>query len=361
MPAMLTPATSPSSRKHPAPVAQPESCLPEMSPPEAAPLVGEWALEDASPYGLQGLAREPLRILKPEAVSRLAVFLALRATPRQIRNPEFIADVLRRHHDWVEEYHVVHLIEQSLWIQGHSDLVMTMTRNPSQIPDDPPPCINQALTDAYALHPDATVWYGVPLFGEVTTPEGLPIPLTADEVRQEAQRRLASAIQHALRWGWVYRAVRGCLQVPAACGRMLHRLFMRLQLLMRAAVGVYQRAKLNARRRARAEYFAHREYCRFGRVVDVPTPREMPLVDRLALRGLESAMLAEGLLSSVSPTAAVVPMVALKFLMITPMLLMPCDPFLFLELPDEPGKLRHLGHWYWQTHADGRRTLHLHS
>ena len=46
-------------------------------------------------------------------------------------------------------------------------------------------------------------------------------------------------------------------------------------------------------------------------------------------------------------------------LFITPMTIIACDPFLFVELLDEPGKLRHLGHWYWQD-VCGRKKLHLH-
>ena len=35
------------------------------------------------------------------------------------------------------------------------------------------------------------------------------------------------------------------------------------------------------------------------------------------------------------------------------------DPLLFLELPNEPGKLRLIGHWYWAD-VDGKRQLQLH-
>jgi hypothetical protein len=47
-------------------------------------------------------------------------------------------------------------------------------------------------------------------------------------------------------------------------------------------------------------------------------------------------------------------------LFIAPMTLVACDPFLFVELPDEPNKLRFLGHWYWQGETRGKRKLHLH-
>lgn len=43
-------------------------------------------LEDDSPFGLQGLLRENIQILKPDCVTRLAITLALRGTNRQIRD-----------------------------------------------------------------------------------------------------------------------------------------------------------------------------------------------------------------------------------------------------------------------------------
>ncbi|MEZ6124202.1 MAG: hypothetical protein R3C49_13650 [Planctomycetaceae bacterium] len=70
----------------------------------------------------------------------------------------------------MDEYRIIHLIERSLWFDGRRDFVMQMTRNPSQIADNPPAEIRRALARAYTLHPDATVWYGVPLFGEERTP-----------------------------------------------------------------------------------------------------------------------------------------------------------------------------------------------
>jgi hypothetical protein len=42
------------------------------------------------------------------------------------------------------------------------------------------------------------------------------------------------------------------------------------------------------------------------------------------------------------------------------MTIVACDPFLFIELPDEPGKFRFLGHWYWQGPPKGKQKLHLH-
>jgi hypothetical protein len=57
------------------------------------------------------------------------------------------------------------------------------------------------------------------------------------------------------------------------------------------------------------------------------------------------------------------PLAVAKFapLIFVPLTVVACDPFLFVELPDEPGKLRHLGHWYWQTQPEGGQKLHLHA
>ena len=59
---------------------------------------------------------------------------------------------------------------------------------------------------------------------------------------------------------------------------------------------------------------------------------------------------------------AILPMMALQVvpLFLAPAAVIACDPFLFIELPDEPGKLRMLGHWYWQQQEDGSKKLHVH-
>lgn len=43
------------------------------------------------------------------------------------------------------------------------------------------------------------------------------------------------------------------------------------------------------------------------------------------------------------------------------MTILECDPFLFVELPHEPDRLRFLGHWYWQEQPRGKTKLHLHA
>ncbi|HEY4262771.1 MAG TPA: hypothetical protein VGM98_21610 [Schlesneria sp.] len=75
---------------------------------------GTAEFEDDSPFGLQGLMRESVRILKPECVTRLAITLALRGTRRQIRDMNFVNRVLSYDPSWLDEYQVVHLIERSL-------------------------------------------------------------------------------------------------------------------------------------------------------------------------------------------------------------------------------------------------------
>ena len=64
--------------------------------------------------------------------------------------------------------------------------------------------------------------------------------------------------------------------------------------------------------------------------------------------------------SFVGATAA--PLILIKFvpLLFIPLTVVSCDPFLFVELREEPGKLRHIGHWYWQKRDGGRDKLHLH-
>lgn len=334
--------------------------------PEWSPVAETELWEDNSPFGLQGLARESLQILKPDCVNRLAVTLALRATRKQLHDPDYVNRVLSWHPNWVDEYQVVHLIERSLWIQGHSDLVMTMIRNPSQIPDNPPPKIMQALSKAYMLHPDAAIWYGVPLFGEETNAQGLPIPVTAAEVKAESQRRVEAARQHALRWGWMYRAALKAVRVPTACWAYAQACRDRCVNSVRRFSGYINKTREDARRRVRAMAMAESERCRFGySFTEVPEHRTtLGRSMETACVILEIMLYQASVAGYASPFLATLttPLMIAKFapIIFSPVPLMLMDPFLFVELSGEPGKLRHLGHWYWQKHEEGHETLHLH-
>ncbi len=346
-----------------APSVRPQSNRSPRPDQQLPPVVAALDWEDASPYGLQGLTRDSLQILKPECITRMAMTLALRGTPEQIRDPEFVNRQLQLREGWCEEYHVVHLIERSLWIQGRNDLVMTLTRNPSQIPDNPPREIQKILTEAYGLHPQATIWYGVPLFGEETTADGLPIPVTADEVRQEAARRLEAAQQHALRWGWFYRNLLRLSRLPGALGRGVYRLLELLLDAPRIAIANWFRRvrKLN-RRRVRAQALAQHEYCRSGRVLPPPDFSDDPLWYRFGAGAFDASgfLARQALVTAPLGMGPSLFLTLAKISIIAPTPLLACDPFLFLELPEEPGKLRQLGHWYWQDQPNGTRKLHLH-
>jgi len=323
-------------------------------------------LEDASPFGVQALMRDELQILKEECVSRLAIILGTRGTRAQIRDPEFVKRTLARYPDWIEEYRVVHLIEKSLWINGQSDLVMTLARNPSQIPDNPPEEIQGTLARAHVLHPQGTVWYGVPLFGEETTPEGLPIPLTAAQVREEHRRRIAAAQQHALRWGWIYRIGLGMARLPSRAMNVLRGVGLGVRAVGHGIAEYGRRARRDSRRRAKAMAEAQREYCRHGRTWTV-IPEHTTELGRIAASGLEAAAFVQAGARHLAVPAIVaqaaltgVSIASLIPTLLIPLTVIPCDPFLFIELPEEPGKLRFLGHWYWQGKVHGQQKLHLH-
>lgn len=319
--------------------------------------------EDSSPFGLQGLMRDTIQILKPDSVTRLAITLALRGTRKQIRDINFAKRVMSYDPTWFDEYQVVHLIERSLWIQGRNDLVMTLTKNPSQIPDNPPRKILNALARANSLHPDSNIWYGVPIFGDQVTEQGLPIPVTAEEVRAEAGRRIHAAQQHALVWGWAYRALMGAIRLPSRCvqagrvaGAMIHH--------MAASVAEYnRRVREDARRRARAQIQAKLEYYRMG-CSQTQIPEHTTMLGRGLDRGAMFLEYQAALAAYLAPLvgAGAAPLIVSSFapLIFVPLTLTACDPFLFVELPEEPGKLRHLGHWYWQTKSEGETELHLH-
>ena len=334
--------------------------------PEFSTIPVSAEFEDASPFGLQGLARQSLRILKPDYITKLAITLALRGTRSQIRDLEFVKRELSYHTDWVDEYQIVHLIEKSLWIRGQSDLVMTMTRNPSQIPDNPPPAIRQALARAYVLHPEATIWYGVPLFTDAVNADGLPIPVTAAQVQAEALRRIRAAQQHALRWGWMYRAALGLSRVPARCWRRATQVAGFFHHAAGRIAEYWRRARADVRRRERAAIKADLERFKMGYSQTV-----VPEHSTWLGRGFDAAGLALELfayqaafVAHVAPFvgAGAIPLGIAQFapLLFIPVTVVSCDPFLFVELPNEPGKLRHLGHWYWQNQK-GRLKLHVHA
>jgi hypothetical protein len=339
------------------------------------PLVGDMGIEDGSPFGLQGLRRETLTLLKPNAVKPLAASLAISGPRQNIKDSVVAEKLLARNPHWVDEYRVVHLIERSLWFEGRNDFVMQMTRNPSQIPDNPPAEIREALAKAYTLHPEATVWYGVPLFGEEKNANGLPVPLTASQVRDEAERRLGAAREHALRMGWFYRSLLRISQLPQSFRQLVRRKWLGIQGVWYRFAAEYRQARKDAQRRRRAAALAQFEYVRTGKSTTI-IPKHTTRLGRMAAiaaaslvrmeTGLDhTALKAEEFLEKHQYAAvgiAVLPVMALQVLplFLAPAAVIACDPFLFIELPDEPGKLRMIGHWYWQAQPNGRETLHVH-
>jgi hypothetical protein len=105
------------------------------------------------------------------------------------------------------------------------------------------------------------------------------------------------------------------------------------------------------------------EYMRYGRI-KTQMPEASTLVGRAAARALSAAEIATGRMAAhgtlMGVTSATLAMSQIIPMIFVPMTVVSCDPFLFVELPEEPGKLRHIGHWYWQGPARGDQKLHLH-
>ncbi|ADG68930.1 hypothetical protein Plim_3115 [Planctopirus limnophila DSM 3776] len=332
-------------------------------------VTADW-LDDVSSFGLQAFLRQPLTILKADAIQTLAVALALRGNRKQIRDPQFVNHVLSRNPQLVEEYRIVHLIEKSLWIQGHSDLVMTMVRNPSQIPDNPPALVMDAVTRAYQQHPDSTVWFGVPLFSDRVNQDGLPIPVTAEEVQLEAQKRIQSAQKQALRYGWLFKLVAGVLAIPLMSWAAVQAVATIVENMLNGIKKSWQIARRDARQRLRAMAKAEIEQCRYG-CSFTKIPEHTTRLGQSMETGAEALLTLENFAKAYTPTflaglapgGLVMPVMLLAKLLpllTTPAVIITADPFLFIELPEEPGKLRHLAHWYWQGETYGQQRLHLH-
>lgn len=328
------------------------------------PLVADtFDLEEKSPFGLQGLRRGGLRLLKTECIAKLAFRLAMRGGRKEVERDAAVDEVLQRHPEWMEEFEVVHLIEKSLWIQGRSDLVMTLEKNPSQIPDAPPREILDALTRANTLHPQGTIWFGVPLFGDQTTQEGLPIPLSAQEVREENRRRIRAARDRALRFGWLYKLALRAVGAPFVLRRMARVAWGRLKAEVDFTRRYVQQMRRDARERRWAQAVREMEYVRCGRAL-TPIPEPKTALGRVTGRVSDAAAIASRRMEAhgtlASAAHATLTMAQLLPMVFAPLAIASADPFLFVELPDEPGKLRHLGHWYWHGPVRGDQTLHLH-
>ncbi len=137
----------------------------------------------------------------------------------------------------------------------------------------------------------------------------------------------------------------------------------------------FRQARKDAKNRARAKARADFEYFRTGKSTTV-VPEHSTRMGQYASRAAQSLLsmeqrlgrsadFTEEFLERHSYSAvglAILPMMALQVvpLFLAPAAVIACDPFLFIELPDEPGKLRMLGHWYWQQQADGSKKLHVH-
>ena len=324
------------------------------------PFFHEAGLEESSPFGLQGLMRDTLRIINPDAIGQLAFALAVRGTRREIQDADFVEKVLGNRSDWLSQFRVVHLVEKSLWINGQSDLVMSLTPNPSQVPDNPPTQVTDILTRAYALHPAATVWYGVPCFSDQLNAQGLPIPLTAEEMRAEHQSRVRTAQEHALRWRWYYRAK---LHGPALVKRVAGRTGFALGQIASNIRSTFQQTRRDVKRRQQARHCAYVEYARTGRCF-TEVPDHTTSLGEYASFGIRSVRFAYRVMRipAMAGGAGFIPYGIATSIPVLPIVLpiIPLDPFLFIELPEEPGRLRFLGHWYWQRTGQQCEKLHLH-
>lgn len=341
---------------------------------QAPPLVADMGIEDCSPFGLQGLRRESIVLLKTEAVKQVAAALALGGARQKTDAAGLLSGLFERNPHWIEEYRVIHLIERSLWFEGRCDFVMQMIRNPSQIPDNPPAEIREALATAYTLHPEATVWYGIPLFGELKNSDGLPIPLTASQVREEAARRVLSAQNYASRLGWLYRTLWRIQRLPLSCRQICRRKWLAARGSLTRLVWEFRRARIDAKRRNRAAVRAQLEYARTGKSTTI-VPEHTTRLGKVASRAAVTLGQVENHLEMAAAkteeffenhryaaaSVAVLPAIALQALplFLAPAAIAACDPFLFIELPSEPGKLRMIGHWYWQP-RNGSEMLHVH-
>ncbi|WP_437186203.1 hypothetical protein SH668x_003347 [Planctomicrobium sp. SH668] len=334
--------------------------------------------EDESPFGLGALARNTIQILKPSAMGQLAFNLAMQGTRKQIQDDQWVEKILAQRPDWLNEFQIVRLIEKSIWIQGQSDLVMTMTKNPSQIPDNPPPEIMNVLAKAYGTHPDATTWFGVPLFSDHVNEQGLPIPMTAAEVRKEHQDRLRKVQAHALRWRWFYRSA---MKVPMVMDNALRMASNSVKSTIKYRVENYKQWRTDVKARKQAKACQQIEYYRTGRCIS-QLPAHKTRIGELVegVQGLstdavrpifsltgEATDMAEGMLNSTTTLAGLMSVVGVPLYVgsmiatvTPPIMVISCDPFLFCELPREEGKLRFVGHWYWQRKSKGEEVLHLH-
>jgi hypothetical protein len=184
-----------------------------------------------------------------------------------------------------------------------------------------------------------------------------------------------AAQKHAEGLGWFYRMLLRINRMPQTCRQAVHVEVLKIKSLWQRTVTEYRMARKDAQGRARAQARADFEYYRTGKSTTV-VPEHSTRMGQYASRAAQSLLKMEHRLgrsadfteefmerhSYAAVGLAILPMMALQVvpLFLAPAAVIACDPFLFIELPDEPGKLRMLGHWYWQQQADGSKKLHVH-
>ena len=291
-------------------------------------------LVDACPFQPYAKLGRNVHALKPSGIEAMADWWA--ATDLPTPNDAFAA-ALQAHPQWFDSYTLISAFDRSLMLPGHQNLVMHLVEDPTQIPDRPPTSIIERLLVAERMYPTAKIYYAEPVFAVSSDPSKLPVPMTENAFLCEAGQRILKAQALAKRWAWYYWAVR-CAKAldskyDAWCkSHEIARIKAEMEGIERLTKDV---SEITAR---------HGEG--MGRTI---TPPEM-----MRLMEFERRLLVRRLKSSTPDTVLSLSMEAQLDIIMRRI-----DPLLLLELPEEPGKLRLIGHWFWHK-TNGKECLHLH-
>ena len=310
---------------------RPQSLATQRRLPQPLP----WQPDDESNFGAFGRLRQTIAVLKPDAITMLAAYWATGGRTA-LNGNDIFGKAKTEHPGWFDTLNVIEAFDRSLMLPA-TRLVMSMVRDPHQIPDSPPPAAMQRFLQGIQQHPDATIWYAEPVFALNPTPDSLPVPVSDEAFLRESGDRVLQAQRFKNAFGWFYRGHAKAGQLLLRLEKYFHDRKLQRERLRAEAARESAEAKMQSlttgrivgRRSANQELAEIRELeARYEQVA-----REFPELELMGYRALTP-----------------VRMQMFRF-----------DPLLFLELPGEQKLLRLVAHWFWQTQGAGQpRKLHLH-
>lgn len=263
-------------------------------------------LIEVRPFEVFGRWGAPVTVARPGTMSELAGWIATEGRGYRSQSEAWQRCQRALPHCFTE-YTLITLRRPSLFLPA-GDVVFQVTKNPVQIPEDPPTGVLLRHFEAMDAFPEATFYFLQPVFDDELG--GL---YSADELRRDGQYDQDYAFFLSRLYGWAFRsAAWGVRQMDRA---------------KRLALGFATRGidQVNRRMRRHHPWLA-------------PAPAALRRARNELLAADVEAREFRRALSELRAHLAV-------------------DPILCFELPDRPGLLWFEAHWY--LGANGKRYVHF--